>query len=333
MTDTLEQLFAFRWRDVEIPISRMRMSIAHDVVEHKYWGVDGARIESTGLAPTRVSATIPLQNGMVPGYREGWDPGKIYPTLLRSLLVSFSKREKGKLQHPEVGGMICKAEKLEIDWDAMKRGGCDAEASWVETADDDASLVRADKSPVADMEGAARDFDSFDSRIADLVDRELEAQGFPGRYPVFEESFESMMNKAAGMIDKVSFAIGAPQRFVDRMVYRAEQIENAVDRSRTALGWPVRHSTQSMVAAANGLRRELVEANRAIGTYRVLANTTLAALRVTLNNNTMTDLIRLNPKHMASPEILAGAIVRFYGIGTAGRYYGSRSAAQPRIGR
>lgn len=48
MADVLSQLFAFKWRDVEVPITKMRLSIAHDLVEHKYWGVDGARIEDTG---------------------------------------------------------------------------------------------------------------------------------------------------------------------------------------------------------------------------------------------------------------------------------------------
>lgn len=335
MSEVLDQLFEFIWRDVAIPISKMHMSIAHDLVEHKYWGVDGARIESTGLAPTRVHATIPLQSGIVPGRRETWDPNKVYPEMLRGLIVSFSKREVGLLQHPEFGPMVCKAEKLDIDWDAMRRGGCDAEASWVETADDDRVGADLPPSPVSAMTGAAQDFDALDGSIVDLVDAQLAAQGLPMRWPHYtDESFEGLMNKVTGSIDKGTALVGTPKRLLDRVVYRAQQIEEAVDRSRTPLGWPIRHNTQLMIASANHLREQVASADREIGQYRVPADTTLAALvfQIPGATSSVTDLIRLNPDLMRSAAVPANSIARYFGKGAplAAPY---RIPARPVVGR
>ena len=50
MVDEFEQLLPFKWRDVELPVTHVKLSLAHDLVEHKYWGVDSGRVEATGVA-------------------------------------------------------------------------------------------------------------------------------------------------------------------------------------------------------------------------------------------------------------------------------------------
>jgi prophage DNA circulation protein len=127
--DTFDQLLAAAWNSIEFPVTKMRMSIAHDLVEHKYYGVDGARVESVGLAPRRFSFSAPLFNGISPGKAEKW--AALYPNQLRILLVDFQKKTKGLLQHPEFGIIVCKAERFDMDWDAARRGGVDAALSFV----------------------------------------------------------------------------------------------------------------------------------------------------------------------------------------------------------
>lgn len=300
MTDALEQLFAFKWRQVEIPISKTRMTIAHDLVEHKYWRVDGARVEDTGLAPIRIHATIPLQNGIIPGASERWS--NVYPTLMRALVRSFSAREKGPLGHPEFGNIACQAEHLEIDWDAMKRGGCDAEASWVQTNDDDAALIGGEPSPVADMTSAASDFDSFS-----------DAKALVPEMPVYFDTFESLMNRVAGAFDQAAILAGKPQALLNRITYRAQQVQDSAERAKSALTWPMIDAAEKMKASSDGLRRQLVEAKREIGLYRVPAETTLAGVQLQIPESSLTDLIRLNPALMRDPSVPKGSIVRFFG--------------------
>lgn len=312
-SDALSQLFPFRWRDVELPITHMRLSIAHDLVEHKYWGVDGARVEDTGLAPIRIHATIPIQNGITPGTKEGWDP-QLYPGKLRGFILAFSQRTTGLLQHPEFGGIACKAEHLDIDWDAMKRGGCDAEASWVENLDDQ---VRHDiqPSPVAALESAASDMDGDLQDLKELVDQSLKAKGLTPRKPddASSETFDTMMNKITAVFDQATIAQGRPAALLNRIVYRAEALKDAAERSGSPLAWPVKHNAERIKVSANGVREELVHAKREIGLYRVPADTTLASVQIAIPDSTITDLIRLNPLLVREPRVRAGTVVRYFG--------------------
>jgi prophage DNA circulation protein len=299
--DVLSQLFAFKWRDVEVPISKMRFSLAHDLVEHKYYGVNGARVEDTGLAPIRIHATITLTNGIVPGQNEHWSAGDVYG-LLRPFIIAFSKRETGILWHPEFGGIACKAEHLDIDWDALKRGGCEAEASWVENIDDDVAHQIA-PSPVAAMQGAAADLDGSVEDIRDLVPS----------MPVYSESLESLMDKVTSSFDQISLATSRLTAPLNRVVYRVQQIQDAADRAKNALTWPITMNAETVKASAGGLRKQLAEANREIGLYRVPGDTTLAGVTMQIVDADLVDIIRLNPDLMRQPLIPTGTVVRYFG--------------------
>jgi hypothetical protein len=301
MADVLSQLFAFKWRDVEVPISRLRMSLAHDLVEHKYIGVNGARVEDTGVAPLRIHATMPLFDGIVPGKQEAWDPASVYG-ILRPLILSFSRRDTGILQTPEFGGIACKAEKLDIDWDAMKRGGCEAEASWVENLDDNVQH-EIKPSPVAAMEGAARDLDGTTEDIRALVPAQ----------PVYLESLEDLMGRVAGAFDQTTLLAGRLKAPLDRLTYRAQQIQDSAERAKSAFTWPAVMAAEQVKASANDVRRQLVEANRQIGLYLVPADTTLAGVALDVPDASITDLIRLNPQIMRDPIVHKGSVIRYFG--------------------
>ena len=93
-----EQLNACSWRDIPFPISSMKVTVSQDLVQHKYWGVDGASVEATGRAPLEIEAVIPFVNGIVPGKGEKW--GVLYPTQFRSFLKAFVDKKTGTLVHP-----------------------------------------------------------------------------------------------------------------------------------------------------------------------------------------------------------------------------------------
>lgn len=143
-------------------------SLAHDLVEHKYWGVDSGRVEATGVAPIRISAQIPLSNRIVPGKNERWAAGALYPDALRNLLIAFAKRQTGLLQHPEFGEIACKAERIDVDISGDRRSTAMVDASWVETLDDEV-ISNIVASPVTEIELAASDLDASDTDLRKLV--------------------------------------------------------------------------------------------------------------------------------------------------------------------
>jgi prophage DNA circulation protein len=302
MADEFDQLLPFKWRDVELPVTQVKLSLAHDLVEHKYWGVDSGRVEATGVAPIRISAQIPLSNRIVPGKNERWVAGALYPDALRNLLIAFARRQTGLLQHPEFGEIACKAERIDVVISGERRNTAMVDASWVETLDDDV-ISNIVASPVTEIELAASDLDASDADLRKLVPE----------LPKYETTFDDFARAIAAIGDQVSLLSYRTAGKINSIVYRAEQISESVDRARSALTWPAKQNIERIKTAAHDLRGRLLALSRDIGLYRVLADSTLAGIHAVLpDGNAIGDLVKLNPHLMTDPVIKVGTLVRHY---------------------
>lgn len=297
-----EKLLPFKWRDTEVPVTSVRFSLAHDLVEHKYWGRDGARIEDTGLAPIRISARIPLGNHIYPGATETWKPGKLYPTAFRQLLLDFSKRTDGRLQHPEFGTLICKAERFDCELDAGKRDFTEVEATWVETISDDL-VARPRLSPVNDLALAAGDLDASDADLRALAPQ----------LPEYKTSLTDLARAVQSVGDQATILQQRAAGSIDSLVYRAQQIQASIDRAKDARTWPATQAVERLKEASYGLREKLLQAGRDIGLRVTPQDMTLAGIQAWLPDSTgMNDVIRLNPSLVRQPVVPAGTPVRYY---------------------
>lgn len=300
--DEFDQLLPFKWRDLELPITRIRMSLAHDLVEHKYWGVDGGRVEDTGVAPIRISAQIPITNKVFPGKNEKWAAGTLYPEGLRNLLVAFAQRKSGLLQHPEFGQIACKAERMDVDITGDRRNTAMVDASWVETLDDEV-VSNIVESPVAEMELEA---ESLDASQEDL-------KALAPTLPEYEETFADFARAVAAVGDQVGLLAYRAGGRIDSIIYRANAVGDSIDRARTALTWPAKQNIERIQAAARDLRGKLLEVSKDIALYRVPADTTLSGVLNSLpEGNTIGDLVKLNPQLMTKPTVPQGTLVRHY---------------------
>lgn len=296
-----EKLLPFKWRDTEVPVSSVRLSLAHDLVEHKYYGRDGARIEDTGVAPIRISARIPLGNHIYPGASEKWKPGALYPTVFRQLLIDFAKRTDGYLQHPEFGRMVCKAERLDCELDAGKRDSTEIEASWVQTTSELVAVPRL--APVSDLALAAGDLDASDADLRALAPQ----------IPKYQTSLTDLARAVQSVGDQTSILQQRAGGQIAAIVYRATEIQRSIDRARDARTWQATQAIERIKEASFGLREALLQAGRDIGIQLVTTDTTLAGLAAQLPANTnMNDVIRLNPRLVARPVIPAGIGVRYF---------------------
>jgi hypothetical protein len=303
MAGEFAKLLPFMWRGQHLPLTRIQFSLAHDLVEHKYWGVDGARVEATGVAPIRITAVIPLTNSIAPGSKEKWVAGRLYPHALRTLITLFAKRSTGILQHPEFGEIACKAERLDFELTGERQDCTEVHASWIETIDDatKALLSRIIPSPVSDMATAAFDLAASKDDLSALVPE----------LPEFEEDFESLGRKLTSIVDQVAVLSYRQAGVVNRIIYQAHRMEASIMRARNALTWPAIQNLQRIKAAAYSLRRTLLTPS-GIGLYTVPADTTLAAVSLSLPVGTsMGDVIRLNPNLVRSPVVAKGAVVRY----------------------
>lgn len=313
--DIFQRLLPVKWREVEFPISRTRMSLAHDLVEHKYVGVDGARVEDTGLAPIRFSFTAPLISGLTPGRSERWD--KLYPSQFRLLVASFVKKSVGVLQHPEFGEFTCKAERMDIDWDAARRGGADVELSFVETkiANDESSFLDG-KSPTA-LDVAAKKLDSPALKLS--LRAIFLKKGLP-LPPQLEKPYLEKPSFSLGeFANKIKAVFDAPtllQRRVggqiDAIGFHVDRIGRSASAARSALTWPVTQSVERSKAALHDMKQNLLAGSKKIARFTVPADTTLAGVARQIPEAKVGDLVKLNPGLMARAEIVKGTVVRYY---------------------
>lgn len=309
--DVFDQLLAAKWRDVEFPVTRTKMSIAHDLAEHKSWGVDGARVESTGLAPLRFSFSSPLLNGISPGRNERW--AALYPNQMRALIAAFQQKSRGVLTHPEFGPILCKAERLDLDWDAARRGGVDAELTFVETTIDNDRSFLLEPTPVQGVEVSIEELDS-DSFKADLKTLLLRAGvDLP---PYLQDgnkvSLTDFMRQVKSVTDYPSVLSYRSAGQIDSIVYHAKQIQQSVEKAGSALTWPATNNVEKIKANAFELKEKLIAGTKDIAFFTVPAATTLAGVCRQLPEAKVGDLIKLNPALMRGPEIEQGTVVRYY---------------------
>jgi hypothetical protein len=311
MSEVLDQLLEAQWRGLGFPVTRMRATIAHDLVEHKYWGVDGARVESTGLAPWRYTFSVPFINGLRPGRSEKWSD--LYPNQFRRLAAAFQDRSRGVLQHPEFGEIACKAERFEIDWSSDRRGGVDAELSFVETKVDGDKGFLDFPSPVQEVDIGAIDLDSPQNKVA--IKDILKAAGVD-LPPYLADKDPFSFTDAMSAVKSVSDTPGLLERRVggriDSVVYQAERVADSVKAAKNALTWPVTQSTERIKANAHELDKKLISGRRRVGLFTVPADTTMSGVARQIRGATVGDLMRLNPQLMVRPEILRGTVVRYY---------------------
>lgn len=302
MADEFDQLLPFKWREQELPITHIRLSLAHDLVEHKYWGVDSGRVEATGVAPIRINVQIPLTNRIFPGKNEKWQAGRLYPDALRTLLVSFAKKQTGLVQHPEFGQIACKAERIDVDTTAERRNTAMVDASWIETLDDDV-IHNIVASPVTELSLEASNLDASDADLRKLVPQ----------LPKYKETFDDFARGIAAIGDQVSLLSYRAAGKINSIVYRTQQVGESIDRARSALTWPAKQNVERIQAAARDLRGKLLAASRDIGIHKTLNDHTLAGLLAVLpDGNTIGDLVKLNPQLMTDPVVKANTFVRHY---------------------
>lgn len=325
MAGEFEQLLPFTWRGLHFPILKISYSIAHDLVEHKYWGVNGGRIEDTGVAPARISVTIPIANSIFPGKKEQWAAGALYPEALRKFLIAFGKTTTGFIQHPEFGEIACKPEKMSFELAGDKQDSTTIEASWIETEEFAVNFV---ESPVQDIEFGASDLNASGVALKGLVPH----------LPEFKDDLESLGRKLTALVDTFSVLSYRSAGAINKILYQAHRLEVSIERAATnelgqvsplrpfannytltggrrakqhALTWPALEALQRIKAGAYSLRRRALSPN-GIGLYTVPADTTLAGVLLALPPSTpVGDLIKLNPTLARGPIVAKGTIVRY----------------------
>jgi hypothetical protein len=296
-----DQLFPCSWRGISFPVSSIRVSLTQDLAEHRYWGKDAANVEATGRAPLEIEATIPFVNGIAPGKNERW--GVLYPNTFLEFLEAFNDRTTGILDTPEIAGLTCKPQSVEFAHDAQRRDGVEVTARWIETVDLDLdSDVRIAPSEVANI--AALNLDAQKPDLQKIAEP-----------PEFGKTFEQMVNELGGVLDTTASRITQLANKPNQIIFRLKRLHDSAERVRTALTWPVTDGYHRLKMAVHDLEKlpnKIKNATRKIGRYQTTQRMSLAGLQQILSNNTVDDLISLNPRLASRPQVASNTVVRFF---------------------
>lgn len=296
--DEMSDLLPFKWRDVQVPVRRIGMSFAHDLVLHKPWNTPAARVENTGTAPKRFTVTVAFINTIAPGPNENWSHTPLYPYGLRKFFEAFEDRSSGLLQHPEYGLYLCKAEQGEFELTAESRSGVEITCSFVETTD--ADFEERDARPL-DLTATAIDFDT----------QQIDLKAIVPQLPEYKTTFADLARQIAGVGDQISILSYRTAGRVNSIKYHASKIGQSIDRAKSALTWPAKRNVERITSAANDSQRKILDAAKDIGLYRVPNDTTLAGLLTALPGSKVSDIVRLNPRLVAKAVIRENTIVRY----------------------
>lgn len=297
-----DQLFACSFRGIEFPVTTISISAQQDTVEHKYWNVDGANVEMTGLAPVTIEAEIPFVNGIVPGKPERW--GVLYPTTFRQFRDAFNNKATGILNTPEFSGLKVKPVSFEFKHDANVRDGVMVTARWVETNDID---IQAKPEP-SKIEAA---------RLAALtLDAEMDNLRQVADPPEFSQSFESLMNNITGIVDTNVSKLKLLANKPNQILYRVKRLQSSIERATNPLTWPAAHAADELESTINDIKRtadkvEALATRRQVRRYIAKTRMTLSQL-ASATSNSVDDMIQLNPRLLSRPTVPPGTLVRYY---------------------
>lgn len=304
-TPLFDQLFPCSFRGIQFPVTRMGVALSHDHIEHKYYNVNAANVESTGLNSLMFDAEIPLVNGIAPGKNERW--GVLYPDVFRLLLRAFMSKEPGYLDTPEISGFVVKPVSFDYKHEGTIRDGVIVSAKWIETLD----LRMQPNVSLSNLEAA---------RIAALnLDAEL--QGTPQALPDNSKSFEQLVNELTGVFDTSLSRLKILANKPGQILYRLQKVQDSLERAKDPKTWFARESLERAEELVRGVKdvpgqvNDIITGKR-IARYTTAHRTTLSQLASALSNS-VDELLRLNPNLAAAPRIAPNTTVRYYASGTA----------------
>lgn len=300
MANEFDQLLPCKWRDIEFPIRSVDFSFEQDLVEHKYYGIDGARVEATGRGPMHITVVVPLTNGIVPGKNEKW--GVLYPDAFRTLARACADRKVGVFQHPEFDEITCRVKSFSTKHDGDQRDGVDVTITFVETViDNDTSEVAIGDSPVADAELAALDLDASDADLLALV---------PDRYEL-PYTLTDFVNSLTAISDQFSIQTSLALGKIDGAVYHLKRLETSVSAAGNAKTWPVIDAINKARSAVQWVK-EHPPAGLPVLTWTVGEDISLAALIGEIPGARLADVIKLNPGIMKNAIVRKNTRVRYH---------------------
>jgi len=315
---------------IHFPVESIRVLVQQDLAQHKYWNVDGARVESTGRGPIEFEAVIPFLNGIFPGPNEKWTANALYPQAFRAFLSAFVAEKSGIFTHPELGEVFCRCASLDFEHTATTRDGVKVTAKWIESREEEADRGLAFSKPTP-LTAISLSSASLDAQKTDLLALVPEAE-------FADQDFTSLVNNVIGRIDSQVLALNQLVSTPARIEYAVSRLLSSMKRAAagpSARSWKAREAAERLGEAAGDLKKADTRNNYAGGKITTVAAAIPQGKRILRHTNkleyqsltqihsylvgckgakvTVEELRDLNPSMVTRPYVGPGTVIRYYG--------------------
>jgi hypothetical protein len=287
--DDLSQLPRFSWRDQEYPLTRRRVSFAHEGAKHRLQYRDNDFIEQLGPHSLYFSYTLPMRSGIAKGpYKDLFSTG--YPLLF----AAMRDREKGVLVDPVLGEFVCTPASWADDLNVALRDGTDVEIEFEHAPDiDELEDLKA-----ITLQGLGSDAGALDAELK-RVDWEQE----PSPEPTIDA-----LSAISGVGAQFEAQAGKAAASLEDFAYKCEKIDQQIDRLQNPDVWPLKRAVRRNRATAVALGKRAADPTKEVKTTIVNHAKTVAGMAAEVDM-TVAELLEQNPALARMPFITPGTAV------------------------
>lgn len=307
--EIVSALAPLRWRLLFAPTLDCSFDVKHTQAARSYPYLDVDGHDHTGRRSRPIRAVIRLMNGL--DGRLDW-----YPTYWNAWRAALDDGSPGDLEHPNIGKIRARVEGYSVTSTAQNRSGVEVSIQFIETRENADQPANAD-APALDLNLTAQNADAAIAEVVlkyptGRVKRALDAaaQTVKIKYPNGNSTGKVSDIATVGFTDVDLTSALIPAK-IDAAVDVLGQYLKALTLANDPEIWQAVESVQSTIKAVRDLGETLFDSLRPTKFVIVTTDTLLDEFAERVNNS-LDDIISLNPSALFSPIVSAGTRLLYY---------------------
>lgn len=298
------------FRGIGFPVISIVEIGSQNMPMHKKADRDGARVEGTGLNPFQYNVKIPFLSNLSPGPESLWV--NLFPETYFQMKEHFKNRATGFFIHPLYGGIKVKPIQWQADMNADTRNGIIVDIVFVETTEDENSIVNTSYQASAQTASI-----SLDAQLANITLPKPDLIEDPNFSPPIipkittddTQSFEELVNSLTSVVDKGTLiknqfiskidsalnSLNKIQISADSIIEEKDPITQITIQSKKIGNGVVNvhNNATQLFLALHDYRRQIIAEDKETNLYITPKQMTIPAL-CTITKNSIKELGELN---------------------------------------
>jgi prophage DNA circulation protein len=282
------------WRGISFPIELVGEKGSQTLAVHHRMDRDISQVEATGRQSYTFTVKAFFLTGLSPGQNESWSPSDLFPATWIKMKAALEDRTVGVFAHPMYGNVNC----IPVDWSVQYiseiRSGVIAEIEFIETIDETAPIT-LQVSVISSATSAASTMDSQLSSFG-LPPDSINTLGQGSTSNAVSYILAQTPSQAGIYINIMSSSVFS---FVSSVVSFPDSYA------------PILDTSYQLLQALQALLLQFQTQQLTTSVYTT-ANTVTLATIANFTNNSIDNIMRLNPGLVSLPLIPPNTPILYY---------------------